>query len=100
MKIVASLAVLLALAGPAFAQHATDAGSEDAPAALIFDGAPPPVPPAVAARDERGRVTLRATRLERPLQIDGRMDDEVYGATQPIDYFEQQVPREGQAATE
>src|SRR5439155_12956317 len=41
-------------------------GSVDGPAA--------PIPPAVAARDASGRITLRATRLERPLEIDGRLD--------------------------
>src|SRR5262245_44333505 len=92
--------LLLAPAGPSSAQRVPDTGSEDVPAIPAFDGAPPPVAPAVAARDDRGRVTLRATRLERPLQIDGRIDDEVYLATEAIDGFEQQVPHEGAPATE
>jgi uncharacterized protein DUF5916 len=75
-------------------------GSDDPPVAALFDGALPPVPPAVATRDERGRVTLRATRLERPLQIDGKLDEEIYLATLAIEGFEQQVPHEGEPATE
>ncbi|MFN7916575.1 MAG: DUF5916 domain-containing protein [Vicinamibacterales bacterium] len=58
------------------------------------------MPPAVDSRDARGKVTLRAVRLDRPLQIDGRLDEAVYRDTLPIDRFEQQVPREGQPATE
>jgi len=98
--ILIQLAVVASLRTPAAAQRQADAGSEEAPANVVFDGAPPPVPPAVATRDERGRITLRASRLDRPLQIDGRMDDEIYGATLPIEYFEQQVPHEGERATE
>ena len=70
------LALLLVYStGIAMAQTATspaDAISPDAPA---FDGAPPPVPPAVDSRDERGRVTLRAVRLDAPLEIDGHLDE-------------------------
>ena len=62
------------------------------------DGAP--VPPAVASQDESGRVSLRAVRLERPLEIDGQLDEPIYGATAPIDHFVQQVPREGAPASE
>jgi hypothetical protein len=77
---------LLAGAGPGLAQQA---------------GTPPsPVPPAVDSRDERGKVTLRAVRLDRPLQIDGRLDEAIYQDTIPIERFEQQVPREGAPATE
>ena len=56
------------------------AGAQDPPApdpAPSFDGAPIPVPPAVDSR-EGGKVTLRAVRLARPLQIDGRLDELTY----------------------
>ena len=62
-------------------------------AAAQSDGAP--VPPAVASQDESGRVSLRAVRLERPLEIDGQLDEPIYGATAPIDHFVQQVPERG-----
>jgi Domain of unknown function (DUF5916)/Carbohydrate family 9 binding domain-like len=65
-----------------------------------FDGPPAPVPPAVAARDASGRVTLRAVRLDRPLEIDGRLNEELYQTTAPIEDFVQQVPREGAPASE
>jgi hypothetical protein len=81
IALVAPIAALLLSALPAFGQTA-------------------PVLPAVYARDDRGHVTLRAVRLERPLQIDGRLDEEIYQTTVPIDRFEQQVPDEGAPATE
>jgi hypothetical protein len=59
-----------------------------------------PVPPAVVAQDESGRIALRAVRLERPLEIDGHLDEPVYAATPAIDRFVQQVPQEGAPATE
>ena len=103
IRFLAFLAVA-ALAAPAPSaaspqQTPAASGSENATDAL-FDGAVPPVPPEVATRDERGRVILRATRLERPLQVDGKLDEEVYLATLAIQNFEQQVPHEGEAATE
>ena len=88
--------ILLAVLTPAtlaFAQPQTEA-------TVTFDGAPAPIAPAVYARDERGKVTLRAVRLTGPLQIDGRLDEAIYQETPPIDRFEQQVPRQAAPATE
>ena len=62
------------------------------------DGAP--VPPAVATQDDSGRVSLRAVRLDRPLEIDGQLDEPIYSARPPIDHFVQQVPKEGAPASE
>lgn len=62
--------------------------------------APPPLPPAVRTRDERGRIGIRAVRLERPLDIDGHLDEPIYQATPAVTDFEQQVPKEGAPATE
>ena len=59
-----------------------------------------PIPPAVVAKDAQGRITLRAVRLDRPLVIDGRLDDPIYQTTVPIEDFQQQVPHEGAPATE
>ncbi|HUR35768.1 MAG TPA: DUF5916 domain-containing protein [Vicinamibacterales bacterium] len=61
---------------------------------------PPPVAPATIARDDHGQATIRATRLLRPLQLDGRLDEEVYLTTPPIDGFIQQEPSEGAPASE
>ena len=63
-------------------------------------GVPPPVAPETVARDESGHATVRAVRINQPLQLDGRLDDEVYGNVRPIDGFIQQVPVEGVPATE
>lgn len=73
------------------------AASNDLP---LINGPDAPVPPAVVARDERGRATVRAVRLPRPLQIDGRLDDEIYQTVPPIGDMYQQLPQEGAAATE
>ncbi len=66
----------------------------------VLDGPPPPVPPAVMARDERGRATVRAVRVAEPLRLDGRLDERVYEAVTPLTNFIQQVPDEGAPATE
>jgi hypothetical protein len=60
----------------------------------------PPVPPATVARDDRGQATIRAVRVERPIQLDGRLDEAIYQETAPIDGFIQQEPAEGAAASE
>jgi hypothetical protein len=59
-----------------------------------------PIPPAVVMRTESGLVTARAVRIERPIDFDGRLDDEMYRQTQPIDGFLQQEPKEGAPASE
>src|SRR4249920_2433892 len=59
-----------------------------------------PVPPAVVTRDEHGLVTARAVRIERPINLDGHLNDEVYQTTQAIDGFLQQEPHEGAPASE
>ena len=43
---------------------------------------------------------VHAVRLNAPLRIDGRLDEEVYAAVRPIDSFVQQLPVEGVLATE
>ena len=78
---------LLVLAAPAAAQ-------------IPFEGPPAPVAPEVFAKDEAGRITLRATRLTVPLSIDGVLDEAVYRDVPPITHFIQQEPNEGAPATE
>lgn len=51
-------------------------------------------------RDEHGRATIRATRVARPLRIDGRLDEAVYTDVTPISDFIQQEPKEGAPASE
>jgi hypothetical protein len=63
-------------------------------------GPPAPIAPAVFAKDDQGRITLRATRLTAPLSLDGNLDEAVYNDVTPIDHFIQQEPNEGQPGTE
>jgi hypothetical protein len=82
---------LLGGAGRATAQIAGDP-RDVAPA--------PPVAPDTVARDDKGRATVRAVRIDQPLRFDGRLDDEVYSAVPPIGGFIQQLPVEGGAAVD
>jgi hypothetical protein len=65
------------------------------------DGPPAPIPPAVITRDAAThRATIRAVRVMTPLQIDGRLDDEVYSRVEPISDFVQMEPHVGDLSTE
>ena len=55
---------------------------------------------ASVTRDERGRATVRAYRLTSSIDVDGRLDEELYRTVPPIDGFRQQVPQEGAPASE
>ena len=91
------VASVLIAASPASGQPAED----DATAVpFSFDGPPPPAPPAVVNRDESGRTTIRAVRLDEPLRIDGQLDESVYSRVPAISNFVQQEPIEGALATE
>ena len=76
----------------------TAAGFAAVPA--LIHGPPPPLPPEVAARDELGRLTLRAIRLDAPLRLDGRLDERVYLDVPPVTGFIQQEPVEGEPAVD
>ncbi len=89
-------ALLLAAAGAA-----TDAAAQAAlaPRPTQIFGPPPPVPPAVIARDASG-VTVRAVRVDAPLRIDGQLDEAVYGRVPSMSDFIQNDPVEGAPASE
>src|SRR5437867_1145861 len=76
------------------------AGSAELYAQVASEAPEGPIPPAVGIRDDHGLVTARAVRIARPIEFDGRLDDEVYQATQAIEGFLQQEPKEGAAASE
>src|SRR5687768_5893613 len=59
-----------------------------------------PQPETVVSRDGSGSVTVRAVHAPDGLRVDGRLDEEVYLAVQPIGHFVQQEPDEGRPATE
>ncbi len=52
------------------------------------------------ARDAAGRATGRAVRIATPLDIDGRLDEEVYSTVPAMSGFMQVEPQAGAAATE
>ena len=63
-------------------------------------GPAPPEPPAMIRRDEEGGATMRATRLEEPLDFDGRLDEAIYDRVPGVSDFIQTEPLEGEPATE
>ena len=65
-----------------------------------IDGPPPPVPPALIARDEANQATVRAVRLTEPLDLDGALDERIYRDLPPASGFVQVMPNEGEPATE
>ena len=88
---------------PAAAQSlpgGTPQASGSSASTITLDGPPAPTPPAVVNRDEKGRATVRAIRISRPLTIDGRLDEEVYLEVPGAGEFVQQLPQEGRPATE
>ena len=107
---ITSVIVVLMLAwlapGSAFAapQTAANADLPDAAPVVVegvaINGPPPPVVPAVEARDGQGRATFRANRLAQPLRIDGRLDEMVYRDIPAIGGFVQTEPDSGAPATE
>ena len=68
--------------------------------AARIDGPPAPVAPAVMTRDEQGRTTVRAIRLDEAIRLDGVLDEPVYAAVPAVTGFIQQVPDIGAPATE
>jgi hypothetical protein len=77
-----------------------DTTTASARAPSTIDGPAPPVAPEVMARDDAGRVTVRAVRLSEPLQIDGKLEESVYRTVPAISGFTQQEPHAGEPATE
>ncbi len=87
--------VLLASAEPAAQQPTNVPGLPP-----LVDGPPPPVPPEVINRDEQGRVTARAVRVDEPIRIDGELDEAIYAGVAAMSDFIQNDPDEGAPATE
>ncbi len=84
---------------PAPAVSAGSMGSAGfAMAPAIIHGPPPPIAPEVIRRDAEGRATMRAIRLDGPLQLDGQLDERVYFTVPPVTDFIQQEPDEGAPA--
>ena len=92
----AAVGLFLALGpspSPALAQEPTADPAQAAAAAR-------PVLTRTAARGEAGEITLRAVRLDGSLELDGALEEAVYGRVEPASGFVQQDPDHGQPATE
>ena len=99
---IASVVIGLILACPtlAISQNNQLTTSKDLLSLEIIDGPTPPIAPDTINRDEEGRATIRAIRLNQPLQLDGRLDEALYREIPPVNGFLQQYPNEGEPATE
>ena len=95
---VACLSVPSASAQPA----ATSASAQPAAAATAARSARPAEPAVepVVVREEGGAVTVRATRINEPVALDGLLREEAYAVVPFIDGFLQQEPAQGQPGTE
>ena len=96
VAVVAFLVVLASLPRAA-------AGQEEASGTFdpgLIDGPGAPAPPAVMNRDEEGRVTVRAVRLDERIELDGVLDEAVYRTVPAITGFVQLMPDVGEPATE
>ncbi|HSF14227.1 MAG TPA: DUF5916 domain-containing protein [Vicinamibacteria bacterium] len=89
---------ILCLVPGALAQD--EGGKNSTTPPVVIHGPPPPEPPAVLSRDDRGRVTIRATRIAEPIVLDGKLDELLYRQVPPVNGFVQQEPNEGAPATE
>ncbi|MBI4540095.1 MAG: carbohydrate binding family 9 domain-containing protein [Gemmatimonadetes bacterium] len=61
---------------------------------------PPPEPPAAPRRSADGRLAVLAARAERPVKVDGILDESVWRDAEPVGRFVQSEPRQGEPATE
>jgi len=90
---------------PAAARAARDETAGVAPTrggglAMVTGAPPPPIPPATVSRNEAGQVTVRAVRLRGGLDLDGRLDEEIYRTVEAISDLVQIEPDAGAPATE
>ncbi len=75
-------------------------GGFNATPTVGIDGPPPPEPPATIRRNAAGQATVRAVRISAPIQLDGNLNEEIYGVVPPVSNFLQQEPNGGEPATE
>jgi hypothetical protein len=71
----------------------------DSGTAPALDGPPPPIAPDVIARDDEGRITIRAVQVTWPMTIDGALDEPLYAVPSMTD-FVQVEPNLGGPASE
>jgi hypothetical protein len=98
MTKTALAAALLVSIPSAAAWAAPQNGGPALPAAFI--GPPPPALPETIARDEQGRITIRAVRVSTRISVDGQIDEAIYNSAHPFSDFIQMEPNGGQPASE
>jgi hypothetical protein len=86
--------------GPAVVVETAAMTADEAGGLPEIDGPPPPMAPDVVRRDDTGDATMRAVRISRPIDVDGRLNDEIYAMVPAVGGFIQQLPRENTPATE
>ena len=79
---------------------ALSAAGAGAQSAVVIDGPPAPIAPAVITRSATGQATIRAIKLAAPLKLDGILDEEVYKREAPFGGLIQVSPDFGEPATE
>ena len=99
-RLILAVISILLLASPVTFAAPKDGNLSTDELNLLIDGPPAPEDPEVLTRDEGGRATLRAVRLDEPLDVDGRLEERAYTTTPAISGFIQQEPLEGRPATE
>ena len=98
---VGSSAGVPVVAAPAPPRRAAGVATNQPVVGALPPGVPPaPLAPEVITRDEAGNATVRAVRLDGPLDLDGRLDEPVYSQVPPLTGFIQSLPDEGQLSTE
>ena len=91
--------VLAPLAATLYAQSSGEIAGAVPLAVQSGEPAPAPSTP-VMIRDADGKIVVRATRITRPLKIDGQLDDAPYAEVPSITEFVQQVPKNGVPVSE
>ena len=81
-------------------EEPTGQGAAGPESASVVRGPAPPDLPEMVRRDDRGGATMRATRLEGPFDLDGRLDDPIYDRVPGVGGFIQALPLEGEPASE
>jgi hypothetical protein len=93
--VASTITVFVSAAGVTAAQQAP-AG----PAAPIAAGPAPPTLPDTISRDDQGRATVLAVRVNTPMRVDGKLDEAIYGGVHPASGFIQMEPQAGQPGSE
>ena len=93
--VASTIIVFVSAAGVSAAQQAPAR-----PATAIPAGPAPPTLPDTISRDDQGRATVRAVRVDTPMRVDGKLDEAIYDSVHPASGFIQMEPQAGQPGSE